>query len=46
MRVTLPRAARQAVSRGRRVTVRLRARVTMGSRVVVTRRTILVARHR
>jgi hypothetical protein len=44
MRVKLPRAARQAVSRGRRVTVRLRAKATMGSRVVVTRRTILVAR--
>jgi hypothetical protein len=44
MRVTLPRAARTAVAHGRRVTVRLRARATMGSRVVVTRRTILVAR--
>jgi hypothetical protein len=44
MRVKLPRAARQAVSRGRQVTVRLRAKATMGSRVVVTRRTILVAR--
>jgi hypothetical protein len=46
MLVTLPRAARQAVSRGRQVTVRLRAKATMGSRVVVTRRTILVARAR
>jgi hypothetical protein len=46
MRVKLPRAARQAVSRGRQVTVRLRAKATMGSRVVVTRRTILVARPR
>jgi hypothetical protein len=46
MRVLLPRAARQAVSRGRRVTVRLRARATIGGRVVVTRRTILVARSR
>jgi len=44
MRVKLPRAARRAVSRGRQVTVRLRAKVTMGTRVVVTRRTILVAR--
>jgi hypothetical protein len=46
MRVLLPRAARQAVSRGRRVTVRLRASATIGGRVVVTRRTILVARSR
>jgi hypothetical protein len=46
MRVLLPRAAREAVSRGRRVTVRLRARTTIGGRVVVTRRTILVARSR
>jgi hypothetical protein len=46
MRVELPRAAREAVSRGRQVTVRLRAKATMGSRVVVTRRTILVARPR
>jgi hypothetical protein len=46
MRVKLPRAAHQAVSRGRQVTVRLRAKATMGSRVVVTRRTILVARPR
>jgi hypothetical protein len=46
LRVLLPRAARQAVSRGRRVTVRLRARATIGGRVVVTRRTIMVARSR
>jgi hypothetical protein len=46
MRVKLPRAALQAVSRGRQVTVRLRAKATMGSRVVVMRRTILVARPR
>ena len=46
MRVRLPRAARQAVAAGRKVTVRLRATVTMGSRVVVTRHTIVVRRHR
>ena len=46
MRVLLPRAARQAVSRGRRVIVRLRASATIGGRVVVTRRTIHVARSR
>jgi hypothetical protein len=46
MRVKLPRAAHQAVSRGRQVTVRLRAKATIGSRIVVTRRTILVARPR
>jgi hypothetical protein len=46
MRVALPRAVRHAVSRGRQVTVRLRARATMGTRVVVTRRTIVVARRR
>jgi hypothetical protein len=46
MRVRLPRAARVAAAGGRQVTVRLRAKATMGSRVVVTRRTILVARAR
>jgi hypothetical protein len=46
MHVKLPRAAHQAVTRGRQVKVRLRAKATMGSRVVVTRRTILVARPR
>jgi len=46
MRVGLPHAARVAVAGGRRVTVRLRSRATMGGRVVVTRRTILVARRR
>jgi hypothetical protein len=46
MRVPLPRAARAAVAGGRRVTVRLRARATIGGRVVVTRRTVVVSRHR
>ena len=46
MRVKLPRAAHQAVNRGRQVTVRLRAKATIGGRIVVTRRTILVARPR
>jgi hypothetical protein len=44
MRVRLPSAARAAVARGQRVTVRLRAKATIGRRVVVTRRTILVSR--
>jgi hypothetical protein len=44
--VKLPRAARTAVSRGRRVTVRLRAQATMSGRVVVTRRTVIVQRPR
>jgi hypothetical protein len=46
MGVALPRAARATVAAGRQVTVRLRAEATMGTRVVVTRRTILVARRR
>jgi hypothetical protein len=46
MRMTLPRAARATVAAGRSVTVRLRAKATMGPRVAVTRRTILVARPR
>jgi hypothetical protein len=46
MRMALPRAARATVAAGRPVTVRLRAKATMGTRVVVTRRTILVARRR
>lgn len=44
MRVKLPRAVRAAVADGRRVTVRLRAKATIGTRVVVTRRTIVVRR--
>lgn len=44
MRVRLPSGVRRAVARGQRVTVRLRAKATIGSRVVVTRRTILVSR--
>jgi hypothetical protein len=35
---------RAAVARGQRVTVRLRAKATIGNRVVVTRRTIRVSR--
>jgi hypothetical protein len=46
IRLALPSAARAAVADGRRVTVRLRARATMGTRVVVTRRTVVVARRR
>jgi hypothetical protein len=46
LRVKLPRVVRTAVARGQRVTVRLRAAATIGSRVVVTRRTIIVSRHR
>ena len=46
MRLTLPRAARAAVAGGRQVTVRLRAKATMGGRVVVIRCMIIVARHR
>jgi hypothetical protein len=44
LRVKLPRVVRAAVARGQRVTVRLRAKATIGSRVVVTRRTIVVSR--
>jgi hypothetical protein len=44
MRVKLPRLVRDAVARGQRVTVRLRAKATIGTHVVVTRRTIIVAR--
>jgi hypothetical protein len=46
LRVALPRAARAAVAGGRTVTVRLRARATMGSHVAVSERTVIVARRR
>jgi hypothetical protein len=46
VQVTLPRAARVALSRGRRVTVRLRVRTTISGRVVLARRTIVVQRPR
>jgi hypothetical protein len=44
LHVKLPTVVRAAVARGQRVTVRLRAKATIGSRVVVTRRTIVVRR--
>jgi hypothetical protein len=44
LRVKLPSEARAAVARGQRVTVRLRAKVSIGTRVAVTRRTIVVSR--
>jgi hypothetical protein len=44
LRVKLPRAVRAAVARGQRVTVRLRAKATIGTRAVVSRRTIVVKR--
>jgi hypothetical protein len=44
-RIELPRVVRAAVARGQRVTVRLRAKATIGTRVVVSRRTIVVSRH-
>jgi hypothetical protein len=46
VQVTLPRAARVALSRGRRVTVRLRVKTTIAGRVVLARRTIVVQRPR
>jgi hypothetical protein len=46
MSIKLPRAARVAVSRGRRVTLRLRAKATMAGRVAITRRTVVVQRRR
>ena len=44
LRVKLPSVVRAAVARGQRVKVRLRAKATIGTRVVVTRRTIVVSR--
>ena len=46
LQVELPRAARAAVSRGRRVTVRLRVQATMAGRTAVARRTVVVQRRR
>jgi hypothetical protein len=46
VRIGLPPRARTALSRGRKVSVRLRLQATMGKRVVVARSTITVARPR
>lgn len=46
VRIGLPPRARTALSRGRKVSVRVRLQATMGKRVVVARRTITVARSR
>ena len=46
VRIGLPPRARTALSRGRKVSVRLRLQATMGKRVVVARSTITVARSR
>jgi hypothetical protein len=46
VRVGLPPRARTALARGRKISVRLRLQATMGTRVVVARSTIAVARPR
>ena len=44
MRIRLPAKARAAIADGRAVAVRLRLKATMGTYVVVARRTIRVGR--
>jgi hypothetical protein len=46
VRVGLPPRARTALARGRKISVRLRLQATMGTRVMVARSTIAVARRR
>jgi hypothetical protein len=43
VRIALPRRARAALSAGRPITVRLRLTATMGTRVIVARRTVRIA---
>jgi hypothetical protein len=43
VRIALPRRARAALSAGRPITVRLRLTATMGTRVIMARRTVRIA---